>query len=282
MTPLASIDGRVMPLAEARISPLDRGFLFGDAVYEVVRVYRGRPFLFDRHLARLRRSLEAIRIVGIDLARLQRRVGDLIAAAGFAEATVYIQITRGSGRRSHAFPPDATPLEFLYVDAYDDPYVDLRRTGIAVITHPDIRWLRCDIKSTNLLGNVLAAQAAKEAGANEVLLHQDDGTMTEGSRTNVFGVRDGTVVTAPRSTGILPGITRELVLELAQQSGIAWQERPLHLNDLRTLEELFVTGTTSEVLPVVRVDGEAVGTGQPGPISRRLQQAYRAYVEAVS
>jgi D-alanine transaminase len=273
--PIANLNGQQMPLSEVRISPLDRGFLFGDAVYEVIRVYEGRPFLFDEHLQRLGQSLKAIRIDGIDLERLRQRVLKTIAAGPFVEATVYIQVTRGSAPRGHGFPKEIQPLEFLYVREFEDPYVTAREQGAAVITTPDLRWERCDIKSTNLLANVLAAQTAKEAGAVEAVFHLPDGTLTEGTHTSFFGVLSGTLLTAPQSPAILPGITRSLILRIAAEERIPVRELTLKLADLPQVSELFLTGTTSEVLPIVRVDERQIGTGVPGPITRRLQAGYR-------
>ncbi|MFN4257888.1 MAG: D-amino acid aminotransferase [Gemmataceae bacterium] len=279
MEALANINGRQLPLAEATVPALDRGFLFGDAVYEVLRVYQGRPWLLEEHFDRLAYSLNAIRIQGVDLQRLRRRALETIAAGSFGEAIVYIQITRGAApSRGHPFPKQVTPLEFLYVAPFDDPYVEARQQGAAVVTHPDIRWDRCDIKSTNLLGNVLAAQAAREAGCIEALYYLPDGTLTEGTHTSFFGVLDGQLLTAPNSHDILPGITRRLILRLANRAGIPQQEHVLTRADLPRVSELFLTGTTSEVMPIVRVDGRPIAAGAPGPITRRLQQAYQEAV----
>jgi D-alanine transaminase len=278
MDALANLNGETMPLAEAKVSALDRGFLFGDAVYEVLRVYEGKPWLADEHFRRLARSLEAIRLTGIDLERLRQRMLATIAAGPFREAIVYLQITRGAAPRSHPFPAQATPLEFLYVQEFHDPYVEARRQGAGVLSQPDVRWDRCDIKSTNLLANVLAMQAAKEAGCIEALFYLPDGTVTEGTHTSFFGVLHGTVLTAPASNAILPGITRSLILRLANRAGIAVREHVLKRDDLEQVSELFLTGTTSEVLPIVRVDGRPVADGQPGPITRRLQVAYQEAV----
>jgi D-alanine transaminase len=279
-TALANLHGQVLPLAEVKISALDRGFLFGDAVYEVLRVYRGRPWLADEHFERLAHSLNAIRIVGIDLPRLRRRMADTITAGGFREATVYIQVTRGAAPRGHAFPADTPPLELLYVQEFPDPYAEARRSGARVILHPDLRWGRCDIKSTNLLANVLAMQAARDAGAVEALLYLPDGGLTEGTHTSLFGVKDGVLLTAPNGPHILPGVTRRLLFRLASDLGVPVQERMLRREELPQVAELFLSGTTSEVLPVVRVDGQPVGDGHPGPLTRRLQEAYRAAVDA--
>jgi D-alanine transaminase len=274
MEALANLNGEQMPLSQVRIPALDRGFLFGDAVYEVLRVYQGRPWLLPDHFRRLAQSLESIRIRGVDLDRLRQRLLATIEAGPFREAIAYLQITRGVAPRKHPFPTGVTPTELLYVQEFHDPYTEARRTGAAVITQPDVRWDRCDIKSTNLLGNVLAMQAAVEAGAVEALLALPDGTLTEGTHTSFFGVLDGTVLTAPNSNAILPGITRSLVLQLAQRTRVPVREHTLKRDDLGRVSELFLTGTTSEVLPVVRVDGRAIADGQPGPVTRRLQEAY--------
>jgi D-alanine transaminase len=285
MEPLANLNGRRLPLHEAQIPALDRGFLFGDAVYEVLRIYQGKPWLLEEHFRRLERSLEAIRIHGIDLGRLRQRLKETIAAGPFWEATAYLQITRGAAARAHPFPAGATPLEFLYVQEFHDPYREARQTGAGVLTQPDVRWGRCDIKSTNLLGNVLAMQAAKEAGCLEALLYLPDGTLTEGTHTSFFGVLQGAVLTAPNSNAILPGITRGLVLRLCAEADVSVREQVLKRSDLGQVSELFLTGTTSEVLPVVRVDGQAIGDGRPGLVTRRLQEAYakgvRTFVEGV-
>jgi D-alanine transaminase len=278
MDPIANLNGEQMPLAEVKIPALDRGFLLGDAVYEVLRVYGGRPWLLEEHWRRLAGSLEAVRIRGVDFDRLRARMLAAIAAGPFQEATVYIQITRGVAPRTHIFPAAVPPLEFLYVKEFHDPYVESRRDGAAVITLPDIRWERCDIKSTNLLANVLASQTAKEAGCLEALLYLPNGTLTEGTHTSFFGVLGGTLLTAPTSPSILPGITRNLVLKLAGGCGIPISEHVLKKDDLTRVTELFLTGTTTEVLPVVQVDGKAIAAGRPGPVTRELHEAYQVAV----
>ena len=275
---LANINGESMPLAEAKISALDRGFLFGDAVYEVLRIYKGKPWLEAEHFGRLEQSLKSIRIGGIEVDRLRQRMHSTIRAGDFQEAICYLQVTRGAAPRKHPFPAGATPLEFLYVQEFSDPYVEARKTGAAVITQPDIRWERCDIKSTNLLANVLAMQAANEAGAVEALFYMPDGTLTEGTHTSFFGVMNGKVLTRPMSHDILPGITRGLVLRLAERAGLAVTQQSLRLDNIASVSELFLTGTTSEVLPIVKVDQRTIGDGQPGPVTRRLQAAYAAEV----
>ncbi|MBM4072121.1 MAG: aminotransferase IV [Planctomycetes bacterium] len=274
MHALANVNGETMPLAEARVPVLDRGFLFGDAVYEVLRVYRGRPWLLDAHFARLGRGLEALRIQGVNLSRLKERMLATIAAGKFQEAVAYVHITRGAAPRKHAFPLNAVPFELLYVQEFNDPYTELRRTGATVITRPDIRWDRCDIKSTNLLGNVLAMQAATEAGAVEALLYLPDGTLTEGAHTSFFAVHDGVLLTRPNSSAILPGTTRDLVLRLAAEVGLPAREQALNRAELPLVSDLFLTGTTSEVLPIIRVDEQTIADGRPGSATRKLQEAF--------
>ncbi len=279
MEPLANVNGVTMPLSDVRISALDRGFLFGDAVYEVLRIYRGRPWLADDHFRRLGRSLDAVNIRGVDLERLRQRMLETIALGKFQEATVYLQVTRGSAPRSHAFPKDAMPLELLYVAEFQDVHHATRDHGAAAVTYPDLRWERCNIKSTNLLANVLAAQAAKEAGCAEALLYLPDGTLTEASHNSFFGVLDGALLTTPIGNAILPGITRGLVLSLCADASIPVREHSLNRKDLSHVSELFLTGTTMEVLPIVKVDGSPIGTGTPGPVTRRLQFAYQQRVQ---
>jgi D-alanine transaminase len=277
---LANISDAILPLADVRISALDRGFLFGDGVYEVLRVYGCRPWLEEEHFVRLANSLRAVCIEGIDLMRLRRRMHDTIAAGPFLEATVYIQITRGSALRTHVFPEETTPLEFLFVQDFNDPYQALRGAGAEVITQPDLRWRRCDIKSINLLANVLAAQAAKDAGCIEALLYLPDGSLTEGTHSSLFGVVGDTLVAPANGPAILPGLTRELIVRLAAREGIRSREQSIKRHELDHVAELFLTGTTTEVLPVVRVDGRPVGAGRPGPITQRLQRAYAQAVAA--
>ncbi len=191
-----------------------------------------------------------------------------------------MQVTRGVAPRAHAFPAEATPTELIWVQEYRDGYGELRANGASVILYPDIRWDRCDVKSLNLLGNVLAAQAAKEAGAIEALLYLPDGTLTEASHSSFCWVRGGVVYGTPNSHAILPGTTRGRTAKLAAQAGVSFAEGSLRRNELEVIDELFMTGTTMEVMPVVRVDGKTVCGGRPGPVTRKLQEAYREAVRA--
>jgi len=273
---LANLNGQIMPLESVRISALDRGFLFGDSVYEVLRVYRGKPWLEEEHWRRLRHSLTSIRIDGVDLDRLRRRMHETIAAGPFSEALVYLQVTRGAAPRKHIYPKDTVPLELLWVRDYDDgPTAKDRETGVAVITRPDIRWGRCDIKSTNLLANVLLSQEAAEAGAAEAILYLADGTLSEATHSSFFTVKSGALQTTPLKANILPGITRKFLIGLAEKDGISVREANLTREELYHVDEVFLAGTTSEVLPVVTVDGRTIADEKPGPISKRLLEGHR-------
>src|SRR3990172_7108897 len=278
--PVVSLNGQLVPLSKAVVPVTDRAFLFGDAVYEALRVFSGRPWLIDDHMHRLERSLGELRIKGIDLARLRRRIDETICTSGIEEAILYIQITRGAAwPRRHEFPQDARPCELIWVEPYDDATnAELRHTGVAVITHPDLRWARCDIKTVNLLGNVLAQQAAVEAGCETAILYSPDGTLTEGTHTSLFGVLDGLLRTPPVSGHILPGITRQFTLKLAAGEQLPVKEEAVTLDELPRASEVFLTGTASEVIPVVKIDGRLVADGRPGPTTRRLQAAYRRAV----
>ena len=270
MSDLVYLGGTMVPRKSAAVSIDDRGFLFGDAVYEVVRVVRGRFIEAERHLRRLARSLHQVSIPdpGLDLlavsADLLRRNG-----LGNAEATVYAQVSRGAAMRQHAFPPPGTaPTVLVTVSAFS-PRSELLTNGAVAITLPDLRWSRCDIKSVNLLPNVLAAQRAAEAGAFEAILLRD-GVLTEATRSNVLVVAGGVVRTHPTGPFILPGVTREVVLELAGEGGVAVREEAVGADDLNAADEVILTGTTADVMPVVKIDGRPVGAGLPGPMARRF------------
>jgi D-alanine transaminase len=280
MKPLANLHGKIMPLDEVTISPLDRGFLFGDAVYEVLRVYAAKPWLEEEHFDRFTRSLGEIRITGVDMPRFRRRMHETISEGGFTEAMVYLQVTRGAAPRRHAFPRDIVPLELLWVQEYPDSYRPLCQSGCAVITYPDLRWQRCDIKSTNLLANVLANQASSEAGCAEAILYLPDGTLTEASHSTFVAVKNGQLHTTPLKANVLPSITRGYTLKLAEQAGIAVNERNMPREEIAAFDEMFLVGTTCEVLPIVQVDGKPIKSGQPGPVTRRLQAVYTENVRA--
>lgn len=272
-------NGRFLPKPEVRISPDDRGFLLADGVYEVVRFYGGRPFALGAHLERLARSLAALRIGGVEVEAIGEIAQRLVRENGLAEATCYVQVTRGAAPRRHAFPESGTPPT-VYASAAP-LVVDPARweRGVDVICVPDERWARCDVKSIALLPNVLANQRAREAGVEEAVLVRE-GVVTEGSHTNVAAVFGGRLVTHPEGPHILPGVTRRVVLGLCAALGIPVEERPIPADDLLRADEVMLLSTTFEVLPVVRVDGRTIGGGVPGPVARQLLEAFRARVAA--
>ncbi|MDD3642618.1 MAG: aminotransferase class IV [Candidatus Krumholzibacteria bacterium] len=275
------LDGRYMRCAEARISPDDRGFLFADGVYEVVRVYGGRLFEIGAHLDRLRRSLREIRIPSAAADGIDGICSGLIERCGLsqADATVYVQITRGAAPRGHAFPADGTPpTVYVSAAAVDEP-PDACALGIGAILVPDTRWARCDIKSTALLPNVLARQMAVDRGAREALFIRD-GVITEGTASTFCAVSSGSLLTHPLGERILPGITRTVVLRLCRELGIPAVERPVTVDSLSSIEEAMILSTTREIMPVTQIDGAAVGHGLRGPVTRRLQEAFAALTES--
>jgi D-alanine transaminase len=278
---LACLNGELMPVEEARVPVWDRGYMFGDAVYEVWRLYQSRFWLEEDHLARLRRSLSELRIGPVDLDRLMARSRRTIQAGGIQEGTLYVQVTRGVAPRYHPFPHSPVePTELIIVRPYEDgPTAQLRETGVVLISRPDIRWGRCDIKSTNLLANVLAMEDAKQAGAYEAVLVDKEGYVTEATHTSILWCRNGRLEGTPEGPEILPGTTRKQVLRLAQEIGVPFAECRVTLAEFSAADEVLLAGTTTEVMPVVRVDSSRVGEGCPGPIARRLQTAYRSAVE---
>ncbi len=275
------LNGKFLPKAQATISVDDRGFLFADGVYEVVRSYGGKLFEVDAHVQRMLNGLRVLRISIPEDFNLSDIAHELLEQNDLqnAEATIYCQITRGiAPSRTHAFP--ATPIApTIYVAASPfAPLTEKRKTGIAAVTTPDIRWSRCDLKASGLLANCLAKQQAFESGAFEAIFVRD-GVALEGSSSNLFVVREGIVTTNPETNYILPGITRQVVLDLCSSLGIATKEEAVLLELLFTADEVFVTHTTGEVMPVVQIDARAVSKGAPGPITRMLQTAFTKKVE---
>jgi D-alanine transaminase len=281
MSEMACLNGELMPVDQARVPIWDRGFLFGDAMYEVYRLYRGRLWLEDEHTARLRRSLAEMEFPEVDLEALLDRIRRTIEASEVEEGMAYIQITRGVAPRAHAFPnPPVPPTELIVIRHYDDRSTAVKRVqGVAVVTRPDLRWKRCDVKSTNLLANVVALESASRAGAHEALLVDAEGLVTEATHSSVLWVRDGRIEGTPNDSAILPGTTRFLTQRLAVEEGIPFSEARITLSDFLLVDEAFLVGTTIEVLPIVTVDSQPIAHGQPGPITRRLQEAYRSAVE---
>jgi D-alanine transaminase len=279
----AYLNGEYLPKDEAKISVDDRGFLLADGVYEVTCWYEGVPFYQDRHLARLRRGLEWMRIP-FDADVMDEVGRQLIARNALEGATtslIYMQVTRGVAPRTHYFPKEpVTPTVYAFAKAWDRPTPERWDEGFAAQTVTDRRWGRVDIKTICLLPNVLAFQEALDAGADDAILVKD-GVAIEGAHQNFWGVFDGTVVTHPVTQAILPGITRGVALEVARELGIPVEERPIHVEELAGADELFFTGTTGEVRPCVKVDGRAVGDGAVGKVTRAMSEGFRARVERV-
>jgi D-alanine transaminase len=276
---LCYLNGEYGPLRDAKVSVMDRGFVFGDGIYEVVPVYGRRLFRFDEHLARLNRSLGKVRIANpFDRAQWLERCRKLIAAQAADDQLLYIQVTRGVAVRDHVMPPDLTPTVFMMTNPMKPASAEQRHQGVACVTARDFRWERGDIKSTSLLGNVLARQVSADHGAVETIMFRD-GFLTEASSSNVWVVHEGAVLGAPKSEHVLEGIRYELIRELCEEAGIGYNLRPISEAEVLGADELMLSSATKEVLAVTQVDGEAVGhgalRGKPGPVYAKLYEAYQ-------
>jgi D-alanine transaminase len=270
------LNGEYTRICDAKVSVLDRGFIFGDGIYEVVPAYAGRLFRWPHHLARLERSLAKIGIANpLDAAGWGAVVDELVRRHPWRDQFVYLQVTRGVARRDHAFPRGVAPTVFAMASELVPVPDEQREQGVRAITLPDERWLHCDIKSTSLLGNVLARQAAVEAGAAECVMFRD-GYLTEGSSSNVWVVRNGSVFGPPRDNLILEGIRVGLLEELCRAAGIPLDMRRVTREEVLAADELLISSATKEVLPVTVLDGKPVGSGRPGPVYQRLYAAYQA------
>jgi len=273
------LNGEMQPLSQAKISVLDRGFIFGDGVYEVIPVYERRLFRFDEHMARLARSLDKLRIKNPhSLDGWLRQVRMLVAEVPADSQLVYIQVTRGIALRDHVMPEGIQPTVFIMSNLMKPPTVEQRHHGVACTTARDFRWERGDIKSVSLLGNVLARQMSADHGATETIMFRN-GWLTEGSGSNVWVVHEGAVLGPPRSEHVLEGIRYELLRELCEEEGIAYNLRPISEDDVRTADELMISSASKEVLPVTKLDNQPVGhgalRGKPGPVYARLYEAYQ-------
>ncbi|OGS90398.1 MAG: D-amino acid aminotransferase [Gallionellales bacterium GWA2_60_18] len=275
------LNGAFMPIAEAKVSVLDRGFIFGDGVYEVIPVYSRRAFRLTEHLRRLQHSLDGIRLANPHSdAEWTRIIEELIARnTGLGEDQyLYLHITRGAAKRDHAFPnPPVAPTVFAMTSPLPTPPAALLESGISCITAPDNRWLRCDIKSIALLPNVLLRQMAVDAGCAETILIRDDSFMTEGAASNIFVVKDGRLLAPPKDNLMLPGITYDVVLEIAAADGIPFEVRRIVREEVFAADELLLTSSTKEVLAVTQLDGKPVGNGKPGPMFARLHRLYQDF-----
>ena len=271
------LNGEFLPLEEAKVPVLDRGFIYGDGIYELIPVYAGRPLRLKEHLARLQRSLDAIRLANPHTdAEWAALIDAMIAKNGSGDIYVYFQITRGVAKRDHAFPKDTPPTVFMMASPLPTPPREQVENGVACVTMQDNRWLRCDIKAISLLGNVLLRQAALDAGGAEAVMFRD-GLLTEGSASNILVARDGKLLAPPKDHLILPGVTYDLVLELDAKHVVPFEVREITEAEVRSADELMLTSSTKEVLAITQLDGKPVGNGKPGPIFRQLHGLYQDY-----
>ena len=280
-TDIIYLNGEFMPIEAARIPVLDRGFIFGDGVYEVVPVYSRHPFRLPEHLRRLKHSLDGIRLANpLSDPEWTRLTHDIIARNAGDDQSIYFQITRGAAKRAHEFPQDATPTVFMMASPLVTPPREQVENGIACVTATDFRWLKCDVKSVSLLGNCLLKQIAIDAGVVEVVLFRD-GYLTEAAACNVCVVRNGVLLAPPKNHLILPGITYDVVLELAAANRIPLEVREVSEHEVRTAQEIWITSSTKEVLAVTALDGRAVGDGKPGAVFRRIHALYQDFKQTV-
>lgn len=276
------LDGTYQPLTEARISPMDRGFLFGDGAYEVIPVYSRRPFRIAEHIARLGRTLDAVRIPNPHTAaEWQAIVSELVARNAWVDQSIYLHVSRGPDeRRNHAFPAVTNPTVFLMSEALVTPSAEALASGVAAVSAADFRWARCDLKTTALLANCLLRQVAIDKGCAETVLFRD-GFLTEGAASNIFVVRDGVMLAPPKSHLMLPGITYDVVLELAARHGLKYHVREILEDEVRTADEVWLTSSTKEVLAITSLDGRPVGDGKPGPVGREMHAWYQEFKNTV-
>jgi len=273
---IVHLNGELMPIADAKISVLDRGFIYGDGAYELVPVYERRPFRMAQHLARLQRTLDGIRLPNPHSPdEWERMIVALVARQPFADQAVYLQVTRGVAKRDHAFPKGVTPTVFMMSNPLPTPTREQVERGVAVVTAEDNRWRRCDLKTTSLLGNVLMRQLAADAGAAETVMFRD-GWLTEASSSNVLLVIDGTIVAPPKDNLILPGITYDAALEFAGDAGLRLEVRPVPREEALDADEMWLSSSTKEVLAVTTVDGRSFGGGVPGPVFRQMYEIFQA------
>jgi len=271
------LNGDYLPLDEACVPVLDRGFIFGDGVYEVIPVYAGKPFRLAHHLQRLNDSLNGIYLVNpLSDEQWTQIIQQVISRNTEGDQSIYLQVTRGVARRDHGFPGTAQPTVFVMSNPFSPIDAKLLEEGVGAITLEDIRWQYCHIKSIALLPNILLRQQALDAGAAEAILLKAD-KVTEGAASNVFVVLDGKLVTPPKGECLLPGITRDLVVELADKHGITCEQRDISREELLRAEEIWVTSSTREILPVTHLDGHPVGDGLPGPVWQKMYAIYQDY-----
>jgi D-alanine transaminase len=277
MSDIVYLNGAFMPIEDAHVPVLDRGFIFGDGVYEVIPVYSRQPFRLAEHLRRLQYSLDKVRITNPhNEAEWTRLAAELIQRNAGEDQSVYLHITRGVAKRDHAFPKDTKPTVFMMSFPLVTPAPALVESGVACVTARDDRWFNCDIKSISLLGNCLLRQLSADVGATETILFRD-GQLTEASSSNVFVVRDGVLLTPPKDHLVLPGITYDVVLEIARSREFQLEVRAVTEAEVRSADEIWVTSSTKEVLAVTTLDGKPVGDGKPGMFFRRMHALYQEF-----
>ncbi len=275
--PTVYLNGEWLPPGEARVSVLDRGFMLGDGVYELIPVYLRKPFRLDEHLARLQRSLDGIRLANpLSGAQWRDVLEQVVARHEADDQSVYLQVTRGAAPRDHAFPAGATPTVLVMSSPLIRPDPAQFEHGVCAVSAEDIRWRRCDLKTLNLLPNVLAKQKAVDAGCVECIMFRD-GVLTEGAASNIFVVRGGLILAPVKDHRVLPGVTYDVVLELAEANGLAFEVRDIGEAEVRSADELWLTSSSREVQAIVGLDGRPVGNGKPGPLYRRLYALYQDF-----
>lgn len=277
----AYLNGRFLPLADAKVSVLDRGFVFGDGVYELIPVYSKKPFRLDEHLRRLQGSLDGIRLANPHETGVWRElILRLVELQDFADQSVYIQVTRGAAPRDHAFPRGVPPTVFMFSQPLVTSTPAQKAAGVRAVSAVDNRWLRCNIKAISLLANILLRQQAVDADCAETVMLRD-GFLTEGAASNIFVVKDGVLRAPPPSSLMLTGVTYDVVLELAAAHGIPHEVRAISEAEVRSADELWMTSSTKEIMAIVKLDGVPVGAGVPGPLAQRMDGLYQAFKQQV-
>lgn len=281
MSQIVYLNGQFLPMEQARVPVLDRGFIFGDGVYEVIPVYSRHPLRLDEHLRRLQQSLDSIRLQNPHTAdEWKARIVELVARNNNEDQSVYLHITRGVAPRDHAFPKNTPPTVFMMSNPLVTTTREQCEAGIKVISAPDPRWEHCDIKAIALLPNVLMRQLAVDMGAVETVMFRN-GVLTEGAASNIFAVEKGVILAPPKDNHMLPGITYDLVLELAQANSIPVEVGQISEARVRAADELWLTSSTKEIMPIIQMDGQNIGSGQAGPMFRRMYQLYQDYKNEV-
>ncbi|MEZ5628444.1 MAG: D-amino acid aminotransferase [Rhodocyclaceae bacterium] len=276
------LNGEWMDLSEARVSPMDRGFLFGDGAYEVLPAYSGKLFRLDEHLRRLEQTLSNMGLPNpMSRDAWRQTLRGIVERNPWPDQSIYLQVTRGVAEvRTHAYPAEVTPTVFLMSEALVTPTDELRAAGVSAVSSADFRWLRCDLKTVSLLANCMLKQLAAEKGCMETVLFRD-GFLTEGAASSIFVVHDGVLLVPPKSHLMLPGITYDVVLELARDRGMPFQVREVLEEEVRGADELWMTSSTKEVLPITRLDERPVGKGRPGPLAEQMYEWYQDFKQGV-